>query len=162
MSRPFSSACALVVVSGAGGARAVSPPPLIGANYTHYANASCSLEGTGIVGHYNELGVRRRVQAQLAAMRAAGIESLRLLLWHMTDPAGAGWGVVSSRDGRLGELDRSNLIRYLRDVRRAGFERLTVSFGPMWTNSPFGQPDYVYDGGEVRGELALHPGRTFA
>lgn len=140
------AACALVVVSGAAGARAVSPPPLIGANYTHYANASCSLEGTGIVGHYNELGVRRRVRAQLAAMRAAGIESLRLLLWHMTDPAGAGWGVVSSRDGRLGELDRSNLIRYLRDVKRAGFERLTVSFGPMWTNSPFGQPDYVYDG----------------
>src|SRR6266542_4482775 len=39
------------------------PPPLIGANYTHYAYPNCGLDD-GIIAHYHEPGVRRRVRAR--------------------------------------------------------------------------------------------------
>jgi hypothetical protein len=114
-----------------------APVPLIGANYTHYVNPSCSLD-YGIVTHYDQSGVRRRVRAQLAAMRAAGIQSLRLLLWYMSDATGQNWGIVSSGGGRLAEPYRSNLIHYLSDVSQAGILQLTLAFGPTWTNDPLG------------------------
>ena len=135
----------LALAGSSAARRADSPPPLIGANYSHFKNENCSLDNTGIIRHYDVPGVRSLVNAQLAAMRSAGIETLRLLLWHMTDVGSHRWGVVSSSGGRLSEPERSNLIRYVRDVRSAGFGQLTVSFGPMWTNSPFGQPQYVYE-----------------
>lgn len=156
----------LALVSHSAASRADAPVPLIGANYSHHKYENCGLDDTGIVRHYHQAGVRRRVQGQLAAMRSAGIETLRLLLWHMTFVGWHRWGVVSSAGGVLSEPERSNLIRYLRDVRAAGFEQLTVSFGPMWTNSPFGQPQYVYEPAkleenwafiqDVRGLLKLH------
>jgi hypothetical protein len=122
------------------------PVALIGANYSHYQNKDCSLDDTGIVTHYQERGVRRLVRGQLVAMHAAGIQSLRLILWHMTDASGQRWGVVSSDRGRLAEPYRSNLIRYLNDVRRAGFEQLTIAFGPEYTNAPLPPtPTDVYD-----------------
>jgi hypothetical protein len=144
----FASAAVVVglALAGSSAARRVdAPPPLIGANYSHFKNENCSLDDTGIIRYYDVPGVRPRVQAQLVAMRSAGIETLRLLLWHMTEVGSHRWGVVSSSGGRLSEPERSNLIRYLRDVRSAGLVQLTVSFGPMWTNSPFGQPQYVYE-----------------
>jgi hypothetical protein len=113
------------------------PAPLIGANFTHYDGRSCSLDH-GVITHYDLPGVRRRVRAQLAAMRAAGIQSLRLLLWYMSDATGQSWGIVSSGGGRLAEPYRSNLVHYLGDVRRAGFEQLTLSFAPEWTSNPLG------------------------
>jgi hypothetical protein len=120
----------------AGSGRSAGSPSLIGANYTHYENVNCSLDDTGIVTHYQDPGIRRRVRAQLAAMHAAGVQTLRLLLWHMTDASGQYWGVVSSGGGRLAEPYRSNLIRYLSDVRSAGFEQLTLAFAPQYTNGP--------------------------
>jgi hypothetical protein len=136
-----SFAVALVAsISGGSTAAAVkasAPVPLIGANYTHYVNPNCSLD-YGIVTHYDWPGVRRRVRAQLAAMRAAGIQSLRLLLWYMSDATGQNWGIVSSAGGRLAEPYRSNLIHYLSDVRQSGIEQLTLAFGPTWTNDPLG------------------------
>jgi hypothetical protein len=118
----------------------VGSVPLIGANYTHYVTRNCGLRH-GIITHYNLPGVRRRVRAQLAAMRAAGIQSLRLLLWYMTDATGQTWGIVSSNGGHLAEPYRSNLIHYLSDVTRAGFEQLTLSFAPEWTSDPL-MPNY--------------------
>jgi hypothetical protein len=128
------SVAVVLVAAGSGGSttaavQASVPVSLIGANYTHYVNPSCSLD-YGIVTHYDWTGVRRRVRAQLAAMRAAGIQSLRLLLWYMSDATGQNWGIVSSGGGRLGEPYRSNLIHYLSDVRQAGIEQLTLAFGP--------------------------------
>jgi hypothetical protein len=136
------SVAVVLVAAGSGGSttaavQASVPVPLIGANYTHYVNPSCSLD-YGIVTHYDWAGVRRRVRAQLAAMRAAGIQSLRLLLWYMSDATGQNWGIVSAGGGRLGEPYRSNLIHYLSDVRQAGIEQLTLAFGPTWTNDPLG------------------------
>ena len=146
VARILALAIVVLVLAGASSAyRSDVAPPLIGANYSHYRNESCSLDDTGVIRAYDEPGVRRQVRAQLAAMRSAGIETLRLILWHMTLVGSHRWGVVSSAGGRLSEPERSNLIRYLRDVRTAGFEQLTVSFAPMWTNSPYGQPQYVYE-----------------
>jgi hypothetical protein len=78
-------------------------------------------------------------------MRAAGIQSLRLLLWHMSDVSGQDWGVIPSAGGRLVQPYRSNLINYLSDVRAADFKALTLDFGPEWSNDPVGFPQDVYD-----------------
>lgn len=132
------SAAAFVVLP----ASAASPPPLIGVNYNHYGVVGCSLLG-GVLsdGHAGRIEIRR----QLAAMRAAGIETLRLFLWHMHDASGQAWGVVSSAGGTLQPSVRQNLIDYATDVRNAGFKRLEVVFGPMWTNNPIGFPENQYD-----------------
>jgi hypothetical protein len=138
-------ALALVFV-GAGSAGNTGKAPLIGANYTHYAFPGCSLNDTGIVLTYNRPSVRTIVRRQLAAMRAAGIQTLRLLLWHITDASGMRWGIVSSGSGQLSEPYRSNLIRYLSDVRKAGFEQLTLVFAPEGNDAPLPPaPGNVYD-----------------
>jgi hypothetical protein len=135
---------ALMLVLPAAGV--ASPAPLIGVTYTHSDAPSCDLHGsTGIVAHYNDPGERRLVRSQLAAMRAAGIDSIRFLLWFMTDASNQDWGVVSSAGGKLSEPYRSNLIRFVSDIRAAGFQRLTISFGPEWTNDPIGFPDDHWD-----------------
>lgn len=136
-------AAALVQVLPAAGDSA-SPPSLLGVTYTHSNLLSCDLFGsTGIVAHYNDRGERRLVRTQLAAMHKAGIDSIRFLLWFMTDASNQDWGVVSSAGGVLSEPYRSNLIRFVSDIRAAGFRRLTISFGPQWTNDPiaFYNPD---------------------
>jgi hypothetical protein len=109
---------------------------LVGTNYTHYAFEHCSWRGTGIISEYDRRDVRGIVHRQLLAMRRRGVGSLRLILWHMTDPGPNNWGPVPSRGGKLGEPYRENLKDYLREVRRFGFRRLTISFGPQWTNNP--------------------------
>lgn len=128
--------------------------PLIGTNYSHYAlNGRCSransaavLNGTGILANYTRPGVATTVNRQLAVMRARGIQSLRLIVWHQTSPGPREWGVVSSAGGRLSALDRAGLVGYLRSARKAGFVRLTVSFGPVWTNNPILR---TYDPGKL-------------
>jgi len=107
---------------------------LVGASYTHFRNPECSLDGTGIV--ESGSNARTTIKRQLAAMRAAGIESLRLIMWNTHDAAGQAWGVISSAAGRILEPYRSNFIAYLSDVRDAGFKRLTIAFSPQGPNSP--------------------------
>ncbi|MDX1578043.1 MAG: hypothetical protein R3266_06145 [Gemmatimonadota bacterium] len=116
------------------------PPPagprLAGANYTHHSFEDCSWEGSGLLTSYHRADVAERVHRQLRHMRESGIGSLRLLIWHMTDIPRQRWGVVPSRGGRLGQPYRDNLIALVTEIRRFGFERLTISFSPQWTNSP--------------------------
>jgi hypothetical protein len=116
---------------------------LVGTNYTHYAFPNCSWNGTNILRTYARDAVRRRVHVQLRTMRRRGIESLRLVVWHITDPRPNRWGPVPSAGGRISDPYRTNLIEYLQEVRRFGFGRLTVSFGPQWTNNPLADN---YDG----------------
>ena len=109
---------------------------LVGTNYTHHSFDGCDWSGSGILASYHQTEVADEVHRHLAAMREAGIVSLRLLLWHMRDTNTQRWGVVPSRGGRLAEPYRGNLVAYLADVRRAGFSRLTISFAPQWSNNP--------------------------
>jgi hypothetical protein len=110
--------------------------PLIGVNYTHYAFPNCSFEGTGILASYSKPGIARKVHTQLFKMRMAGIATIRTIVWHMTDPTGQSWGPISSAGGKIYEPYRTNLIRYLSEIRKFGFARFTVSFGPQQTNNP--------------------------
>lgn len=109
-------------------------PPSIGANYTHLATPGCSLDDTGIVAFGQD--ARPRIKRQLAAMRAAGLQTLRLLVWHSRNAARESWGIVPSTGGTLGEPYRTNLVHYLQDVRAAGFAQLTVGFAPEGPNAP--------------------------
>lgn len=113
----------------------------MGANLTHWSFPGCSFADAAIVSSYDLPGVRHKVREHLGAMRAGGVESLRLVLWHMEDARGQRWGVVSTPGGRLLEPVRGNLANYLTDVREAGFVRLTLVFAPQWTERPL-HPDY--------------------
>lgn len=115
--------------------------PLLGTHYSHVAHPRCRMDGGGIVATRTGHATRAQVVQQLRSMRERGVDSLRIILWHMHDPSGHTWGVVASAGGRLHEPDRSNLVHYLRAVREAGFDRLTITFSPQWTNSPF-EPNY--------------------
>lgn len=120
--------------------------PLVGTNYTHFSFSDCDGDFKSILGNYHRNGVARTVHSQLIAMRKSGISSLRILIWHMTDTPGQRWGPVPSRGGRLPEPYRSNFTNFLTEVRRFGFARLTVAFGPMWSNNPLRQnfdPDKI-------------------
>jgi hypothetical protein len=132
-------AASAIVAVAAPLASAVSTTPIVGATLTHSTIRSCDLHGSeGIVAQYNDPGRRRRVRTQLAAMYAAGLRSIRILLWHMADASNQDWGVVSSAGGKLAEPYRSNLVRFVSDVKAAGFPLFTVDYAPMWTNSPIG------------------------
>ena len=117
---------------------------LVGVNYSHFSNngrctaadAAASLNDTGILANYQRRGVAVRVARQMTVMQARGIQALRLILWHQSDPGPRRWGVVSSAGGRLSDRVRANLVAYLKAARKAGFARLTVSFGPVSSNSP--------------------------
>lgn len=112
--------------------------------------------GTGIIATYHERGIRRKVRAQLEAMHAAGLRSLRVLIWHSVE--GDQFGMVSSQSGRLQEPYRSNLIRYLTDIREAGFESLIVGFAPEGPNNPMQQYEVAYASGATcyRGHSSDH------
>jgi hypothetical protein len=139
----------VLVLCGHGVSLAAGPvmePPLVGVDYTHYRYPSCDLNDGGIVVRYDRPGVRRTVQWQLAAMRATGVQTLRLLLWHITDAIGLRWGIVSSDDGHLAEPYRLNLIHFLADVRSAGFLDLTLAFAPEGNDAPIPPaPGNVWD-----------------
>jgi hypothetical protein len=124
----------------AGPAVAQPLPPLIGVTFTHAAIPDgCALDFNGIVLHYDRPGMRRLVRSELAAMHAAGIQTIRILLWNMSDITGQDWGVIPSAGGKIPEPYRSNLIRFVSDVRAARFLQLTVHFSPQWTNNPIGE-----------------------
>lgn len=120
------------------------PAPLIGSLYSRWGLSGCATEHSSIVSTYADPGVRQRVRLHLAAMHAAGLSTLRLGLWHGDDPS-LGAALIPSRSGVLGEPYRTNLIRFLTDIREAGFRSLTISFSPYATNDPIGSPVNTYD-----------------
>lgn len=130
---------AVAPLSSAADRSDIAASPLIGVNYAHYAVYGCDANSTGILASSSP-SVRALVRRQLAAMRAAGIETLRLFIWHAHDPrviAPAAF-VVPSAGGHLSEPYRGSLINYLSAARDAGYKSMLVVFGPAWTNDPIG------------------------
>ena len=117
--------------------RSAAPPdkPLIGVNYTHHGFRDCSFEDTAILRTYSRPRLAAKVHRQLLRMRQAGVTTIRTIVWHMTDATRETWGPISSAGGRPAEPYRTNLIRFVREIRRFGFKRLTVSFGPQKTQN---------------------------
>ena len=111
-------------------------PPLIGANYTHYVFRNCTFYDTDILTSYQRPGVAEKVHAELFQMRKAGIATIRTVIWHTTDATPYRWGVISSAGGKIHEPNRMNLIRYLQEVKKFGFARFTLVFGPKYSNDP--------------------------
>jgi hypothetical protein len=108
--------------------------PLIGVNYTHYAFPNCTFHRTYIPASYHRPGVAQKVHNQLSGMRKAGVDTIRTVLWH--DATGQDWGPIPSAGGALREPFRTNLIRYVTEVKRFGFARLTIAFHPERTHNP--------------------------
>jgi hypothetical protein len=113
-----------------------STRPLVGTSYTHRAFEGCEGRNTGILDSYHRPGVAEAVHRQLADMRADGVQSLRIIVWHMRTVVRQEWGVVPARGGRLARPYRGNLSAFAAEVRRFGFQRLTIAFSPQWRNSP--------------------------
>lgn len=138
---------AAVSLPSAQGRASETTLPEIGVTYTHASIPSgCDLTAArALVKTYDWPGTRRRAQLQLAAMRAAGVDSLVMFLWHLSEPASNDLNNIPSAGGRIREPFRTNLINYVTDIRAAGFKSLTVNWGPQWTNNPLGdwQPNGV-------------------
>jgi hypothetical protein len=122
-------------------------PVTVGMNYTHVSFDGCTLatggaqlgyDNNGIVYAYHKPGVREKAKQELAQMKRSGIKSTDLVIWHMHDfyDAPATWGVIPSNNKRVDEPYRTNLINYLQDVTDAGFERIMITMGPQWRNTP--------------------------
>jgi len=139
----FAAAVILVPAAQEGAGGTVQSLSLVGVNYSTFGVAGCDFNGYGIVASGE--GHRGLIRRQLAAMRAAGTQTLRTFIWSMHDASGQRWGVVSSAGGRLGSTETTNLINFVSDVRRLGFLRLEVAFSPQWTNDPIGYPENQYD-----------------
>ena len=90
-------------------------PPL-GVNLIQHDFAPPHCRGGLVIHDYDRAGVRAEVVRALYAMRAAGLETVRLQIphGHATDK----W--IPSAGGRIAEPYRTNLIRLLEDIRRAG------------------------------------------
>ena len=108
--------------------------PLLGVNLIQYRFHPPYCWGNHILLDYHRPGVREEIVPLLHAMRAAGVETLRLQLVHMHGTTH--W--IPSDGGRVNEPYRTNLIRFLDDIRRAGFERVTIQFSPRGPNEPAG------------------------
>jgi hypothetical protein len=80
-----------------------------------------------ILVEYGQPSVRALVRDQLAAMRAAGLASLRVFFTYDYDTSENPFFVPAAQ-GRLIEPFRTNLINYLSDIRAAGFLRVTLAF----------------------------------
>jgi len=132
----------VVLGAGAGSATSGAPPPLLGADFIRYEETPPYCGGPSIVYNYGAPGVRDIVRQQLTAMRAAGMRATRLFLYHASQGEG---DLIPSTGGRLSEPYRTNLVRYLQDLRAAGFESVTIAFNPWAANDPVGYTPTPYD-----------------
>jgi hypothetical protein len=117
--------------------------PLLGVNLIQHDFAPPYCWGGHIIVDYDHPGVRLEVVPPLHAMRAAGLETLRLFVYHSSKTDGV-WPIDSS-EGRLVEPYRTNLIRFLDDIRKAGFMQVTITFNPWGPNDPIGYTGEPYD-----------------
>lgn len=129
-----------------------TPGILVGTNYTHQSFSGCGFEGTPLLLRYHSSEVRSAALEHLVLMRRRGVESLRLILWHMDDVGGHTWGVVASPGGKLSAQISRNLRQLIEDINAMGYLRFTVAFGPQWTNNPR-HPDHTP--AHARGNLRL-------
>lgn len=81
--------------------------------------------GSWIVDEYDQPGVRDIVRSQLAAMRASGFDSLRIMVFHRhADPGKFPFG---SPDGSISPSAAARLGNFVQDIAAAGFVKLEVA-----------------------------------
>jgi hypothetical protein len=109
--------------------------PLIGADLVNTDPLLPHCWNGSIVPDYGKPGVRARMQEDLPAMRAAGLQTFRIFLYHEHGDS-TNTNVMSSSGGRLSEPFRTKLINLLTDIRTAGFLQVTLAFNPWGPNDP--------------------------
>jgi len=128
-------ALALALAAGSSTAHPLDTSrPLLGVDY--YAT-DCIHGGNDLLKDTPDPALERD---QLFAMHASGLNSLRLTINYTSDRnltnGGHGGAIAINPDGTMGEPYRSNFVRYLTDVRDAGFSDVTIAFYPYGPNSP--------------------------
>jgi hypothetical protein len=117
-------------------ATAGDPSIVLGADSIEYAGGTPpDCFGPSLLYDYGQQRVRSLVQEQLAAMVASGLESLRVFVVYDYSISENPY-FVPARSGRLDEPFRTNLSNYLRDIRSAGFRRVTLAFDPRYSADP--------------------------
>lgn len=142
------AAALTVVVAGTaarGPVSANTAGPLMGMNLQLYEYLMPNCWGGHIILNYDMPGVREKVAPALHAMRAAGVETLRLQVVFGPKPDPAYHWPIDSSSGHLIEPYRTNLGRFLDDIRAAGFVQVTVMFNPWGPNDPIGYSGDRYD-----------------
>jgi hypothetical protein len=119
-----------------GGAPAAGAPILLGADSIEYGGGSPpNCFGPSILYDYGVSDTRAVVRKQLAAMAAAGLQSLRVFFVYDHDTTENPF-FVPAKSGRLEERFRTNLVNYLSDIQSAGFSRVTLAFDPRPSVDP--------------------------
>jgi hypothetical protein len=117
-------------------ATAGDPSILLGADSIEYAGGTPpDCFGPSLLYDYGQQRVRTLVQNQLAAMAASGFSSMRVFLVYDYSLSENPY-FVPAQSGRLEEPFRTNLTNYLRDIRAAGFRRVTLAFDPRYSVDP--------------------------
>lgn len=129
-------ALAILVLAVPAATTAADPTLLLGANSIQYAGGEPpNCFGASILFDYGVRDVRPRVRDQLAAMSAAGLDTLRVFFTFDYDTSENPF-FVPAKTGKLEEPFRTNLVNYLRDIRAAGFRRVTLAFDARHSVDP--------------------------
>jgi hypothetical protein len=132
----FAVALSVIAFLASVGAQAETPTVLIGADSIEYAGGDPpNCFGPSILYDYGDPSIRARIKLQLAAMAAAGLQSLRVFFVYDYNTSENQF-FVPARSGRLEEPFRSNLVNYLTDIRAAGLTRVTLTFDPRYSADP--------------------------
>lgn len=134
----------LVPASGSTPAAAQGGPSY-GMNYMFYTVDSsrvpdcrrdrrATIKGREFLTRYQDPTIRRRVNAQLRAMRRSGFREIRtIILFARSEKQPADWFHVDRDQATAAAAVRA----YAEDLARAGFSELELSFGPLGELRPY-------------------------
>jgi hypothetical protein len=123
-----------------------------GSNYGWYRLDGCSREPYGVINTFHR--APDVIRSQLAAMRAAGQDRLRVLVYHRRGPDTG--TVMDSTGGNLSYQNRKNLADLLTAVAAAGFGEIQVSFLPIGPNAAYNWPSWNEDYYQENWNLIYH------
>ena len=122
-----------LLASGVTAASAVTAPARGGSNYAFYGLDGCTRDQFGVINRFAQ--GRETIVAQLAAMRQAGQQRLRIPIFHYRHADNG--TVMDSTGGDLSPQNRQNLTDLLAAVKAAGFAEIEVGFFPIAMNAAY-------------------------
>jgi hypothetical protein len=100
-------------------------------------NRGATSRGHAFLVRYSAPGIRETVRAELAQMRRAEFQSIRIIIFFGKESEGAGRNPTTNMFSVEDYPTAApNLSAFISDVRQAGFSRLVISFGPQGTLAP--------------------------
>jgi hypothetical protein len=123
-----------------------------GSNYGWYRIDGCNREPYGVVNSFHN--APDVIRSQLAAMRAAGQERLRVHIIHRRRPDTG--TAMNSTNGDLSASNRQNLTDLLRAIADAGFAEIQVTFMPIGENAAYNWTEWSDDFYQENRNLIYH------